>query len=140
MDGFVSQRPAAADDADISLLVNAAGHDADFAFAGRDDARAVRADEARLLEIDDGRDADHIEGGDTFGDADDKRELRIGGFENGVGGVRRRDKNDRGVCASGFGRVGDGVEDRALEMLGATFAGRDSDDDVGAVLDHLLRR
>src|SRR5713101_3969331 len=49
MDGFVGQRAAAADDADISLLVNAAGHDADFAFARRDDARAIGADEARFL-------------------------------------------------------------------------------------------
>jgi len=38
--------PLRLDDADVSLLVNAAGHDADFAFAGRNDARAVRADKA----------------------------------------------------------------------------------------------
>src|SRR5712692_3360595 len=46
MDGFVGERAAAADDADISLLVDAAGHDADFALAGRDDAWAVRTDQA----------------------------------------------------------------------------------------------
>jgi len=49
MDGFVGQGAAAADDADVSLLVDAARHDADLAFAGRDDARAVRPDEPRFL-------------------------------------------------------------------------------------------
>src|SRR5216684_4984108 len=48
MDGFVGQRAAAADDADVSRLVNAAGHDADLAFAWRNDAGAVRADEASV--------------------------------------------------------------------------------------------
>jgi len=41
MDGFVGQRAAAADDADVSLLVNAARHDADFAFTRRNDAWTV---------------------------------------------------------------------------------------------------
>src|SRR2546423_7917082 len=44
MDGCVGERAAAADDADISLLVDAAGHDADLALTGRYDAGAVRAD------------------------------------------------------------------------------------------------
>src|SRR5437667_11005802 len=54
MDGFVGERAAAADDANVALLVDAAGHDADFAFPRGDDARTIRADEARLLEIYDG--------------------------------------------------------------------------------------
>ena len=45
-DGFVGQRAAAAHDADLARLVDVAGHDADLAFAGRDDAGAVRADRA----------------------------------------------------------------------------------------------
>ena len=45
-DGFVGERAAAAHDADGALLVDVAGHDADFAFLGRDHAGAVRADEA----------------------------------------------------------------------------------------------
>jgi len=73
VDGFVGQRAAAADDADISLLVNAAGHDADLAFTGRNDAGAVRADQARFLEVHDRGDAHHVDGGDAFGDANDER-------------------------------------------------------------------
>src|SRR5712664_116282 len=138
MNGFVGQRAAAADDADVSLLVNAAGHDADFALAGRNDARAVRADQPRFLEVHDGGDAHHFERGKAFGDADNERELGVGGFQNGVGGVRRGNENHRGVCAGGFRGVGDGVEDGALEMFGAAFAGCDAANHVRAVLDHLL--
>src|SRR5437660_7176359 len=74
MDGFVGERAAAADDADVALPVDAAGHDADFAFAGGDDARAVRTDKARFLEVYDARDAHHVERGNAFGDADRERE------------------------------------------------------------------
>ncbi len=48
VDGFIGERAAAADEADIALLVDRAGHDADLAFAGRNDAGAIRADEARF--------------------------------------------------------------------------------------------
>src|SRR5882762_2501174 len=69
MDGLIGERAAAADDADVSLLVDAARHDADFTFAGRDDARAVRPDEPRFLEVHDARDAHHVESGNAFRDA-----------------------------------------------------------------------
>src|SRR5205814_4910807 len=72
MDRFVSQGAAAADDADVSLLVNAAGHDADFAFAGRNNARAIGANEARFREIHGGGYADHVEDRNAFGDANDQ--------------------------------------------------------------------
>ncbi len=54
-DGFVGERAAAAHDADGTLLMDVAGHDADFAFFGRDDAGAVGADEARQGEGEMGR-------------------------------------------------------------------------------------
>src|SRR5260370_42511201 len=125
MDGFVGECAGTADDADISLLVDAAAHDTNFAFAGRDDAGAIRADQARFLEVHDGGDAHHVDGGNAFGNADDERELGVGGFQNGVGGVRRGNEDHGGVCAGGFRGIGDGVEDGALEMFGSTFAGGD---------------
>src|SRR5260370_41552645 len=64
MDGLIGECAAAADDADVSLLVDAAGHDADLAFAGRDDAGTVRADEARFLGVHHGGDKHHATGGD----------------------------------------------------------------------------
>ena len=130
VDRFVGERAAAADHADVAGFVNAAGHDADFAFAGRDDAGTIRADQARFFEVDDGGDADHVDDGDAFGDADDQRHFGVGGFENGVGGVRRRNENYGSVGAGFFHGFGDGVEDGAFEMLGAAFAGSDAADDV----------
>ena len=57
-DGLVGERAGAGDDADVALLVNVAGRDADaaaavriLAGAGRDDAGAVGADEARLAAV-----------------------------------------------------------------------------------------
>jgi len=48
MHGLIGECAGAGDDAYRAFLVNVAGHDADFGFAGRDDAGAVGADEARL--------------------------------------------------------------------------------------------
>ena len=45
--GFVSQRAAAADKTDLTLLVDRARHDSDFAFSRRNNPGTVRADEAR---------------------------------------------------------------------------------------------
>ena len=44
-DAFIGKRPRPADDPDAARLVDIAGHDADLALAGRDDARAIRADQ-----------------------------------------------------------------------------------------------
>src|SRR6267142_2368201 len=137
--GFVGERAAAADDADISLLVDAARHDSDFAFAGRDDAGAVGADEASLLGIHGGGDAHHVQRRDAFGDANDERNFRIRSFENGIGGIRRRDEDHGSIRSRGFRGVGDSIENGPLEMLGAAFAGGDAADDIRSVLDHLLR-
>jgi hypothetical protein len=45
VDGLIGERAAAADDADAARRVDVAGHDADLALAGRDDAGAVGADQ-----------------------------------------------------------------------------------------------
>ena len=50
-DRFVGQRARARDDADVAFLVNVPRHDADLALARRDDARAVRSDQPRLLAL-----------------------------------------------------------------------------------------
>ena len=108
-DGFVGERAAAAHDADGALLVDVAGHDADFAFLGRDDAGAVGADRGgRHRVFDDVVDADHVDDGDAFGDRDDDFAAGVDGFEDGVGGEGRRDEDHGGVDAfffDGFGTV-----------------------------------
>src|SRR5579862_1351240 len=138
MNGFVGQRAAATDHADVALLVNLAWHDAHFAFAGRDDARAIGADQSGSAAAQRGGDAHHVQRGNALGDADDQRKLGVERFEDGVGGVGRRNENDRGirVClARGFGY---GVEDRDLDMESPSLAGRYAGHDAGAIGDHLL--
>src|SRR5260370_7191899 len=102
MDSFVGQGAAAADDANVSLFVDAAGHDADFAFAGRDDSWTVRTNKACFLEVHHRSDAHHIEGRNAFGDAASEWELRVRSLEDGVGSVLWGTENHRGVCAGGF--------------------------------------
>src|SRR5207248_5318239 len=48
VDGFVGESPRSGNNANVAFLVNVAGHDTNLAFTGRDDARAVGANEARL--------------------------------------------------------------------------------------------
>src|SRR5713226_2101645 len=136
---FVGQRAAAAHQSDVALLVNASGHDADFAFARRNDAGTIRADQARLRVAHGRGDAHHVERGNAFRDANDQGQRGISGFENSVGGKRRRHKNDTRVSASFAHGVGKGVEHGPVEMLRAAFARGYAADYVRAVLDHLLR-
>ena len=97
---LVGQGSGARDDADASRTVDVARHDADLAFARRDDARTVGADEARLLAFQIAPRGHHVPRGNALGDADDERDAGVGGFHDGVGGKRRRHKDD--------GRVGAG--------------------------------
>src|SRR5439155_17984780 len=121
IDRFVGKSAAAAHHADASLFVDAAGHDANFAFAGRDDTRAVGPDQASLVVIDDRRDTHHFDDRYSFRDADDKRDLRIGGFKNGVCCVWWGYKNDRSIGAGTLYGFGDGVENRPFQMLRAAL-------------------
>src|SRR5215813_5965967 len=136
---FVRERPAAADNANVAGLVNSSRHDADFAFAGRNDARAIRTDEARFITIDRQRNANHIENRNAFGNADDERKRSVGCFENRVSCVWRWNENDRGICARGFCGFCNSVKYGALKMLRAAFARSDTADNVRAVFNHLLR-
>ena len=68
-DRLVGEGARARDDADRAGLMDMARHDADLAFAGRDDAGAVRPDQARLRAAKRALDLDHVEHRDAFGDA-----------------------------------------------------------------------
>src|SRR5258708_2326512 len=135
--GFVRQSAAAAHQSNVALLVNPAGHDPDFAFAGRDDARTIRADQARFRSVHGCGHAHHVERRNAFGNAYDERQTCVGGFENGIGSERRRYKDNGGVRASFSRGFGKRVEHRTIKMLGATLAGSHAANNVGAVFDHL---
>ena len=120
--------------------VDVAGHDADFAFAGGDDAGAVGADEYDFWVIlEEGFGLDHVEHGDAFGDGDDDGDAGVGGFHDGVGGEGGRDEDHGGVGAGGVDGLADGVEDgQAVGVFGAALAGGDAADHFGAVFEASL--
>ena len=82
---------------------------------------------------------DHVERRNAFGDADDDRDARVGGFHDGVGGECGRNVDHRGIRTGFPDRVGNRVEDRNSLVRRAAFAGRDAADDIRSILDHLLR-
>ena len=136
--GFVGECAGAGDDADHAGLVNVAGHDAHFAFAGGDDAGAVRPDEAHVRAANGGFDFEHVQNRDAFGDAGDDFDAGIDRLKDGVGGKGGRDEDHRGIgtCrGDGFVAV---VEDRAVEVALSAFAGGDAADELGAVGDGLF--
>src|SRR5690349_7450417 len=132
--GFIGQRPRTRDDDDVAFLVNVSGHDADLALAGRDDARAVGPDQARAPVLQELPRAFHVEGGNALRDAHDKLNLGIGGFHDGVGGKRRRHKDDRSVGPSRIYRLLHCIEHRPAFVRASALARRHSANDLGAVL------
>src|SRR4029077_7254012 len=99
---------------------------------------AIRSDQPRLRIFQRGRDTHHVERGNSFGDADDQRQSRVGSFQNGVGGKWWWDKNDGSIRLGRANRLGHGVEYGHVEMLRSAFAWCDACDDLRAVLQHLL--
>jgi len=87
VDGFVSQSTRSGDNTDLSSLMDVAGHDTDLALLRRDDTGAVGADESGLVLLDESRlDTDHILGGDTFSNANGKRNFGFDGVKDSVRG------------------------------------------------------
>ncbi len=161
---FVSQCPAARDDAHLlprpgfaGGQMNVAGHDADLAFAGRDDARAVGADKHRR--VGGGKRAvgwvgiatadrplppahafevrlhlHHVQHRNAFSDRDDGLDSRIGGFHDRVGGEGWGDEDHRRIRARRLNRLPNRVEDRqAIGIFLTTLARGDPADHFGAV-------
>src|SRR5215212_198092 len=131
---LVGQRARPRDHADVALLEERGGDDPDVRLPGREDARAVGADEpdggiAREVVVD----AQLVVGGDALGDGDDQRDAGVLGLEDRVGGEAGRDEDHRGVRAGLGDRVVERVEHRdALDVL-AALAGRHAAHDVRAV-------
>src|SRR5260370_21286386 len=116
-----------------------AGHDADFASAGGDDARSVRTDEANGFAVEPPSDPDHVHDRDSLGDANDEGAAGVGGLEDRVRSAGRGDEDERDVRARFLDGFGHRVEhgDFALELFAAATGG-DAGHDVGAVVHALL--
>ena len=136
---LVSEGARARDDPDLAARVDVSGHDSDLARAGRNHAGAVRPDEPARRALERALEAHHVDHRDSLGNADDQGNARIDGFEHRVRRVRRRDVDDRGIGARLRDRVGDGVEDRQIEMGAAALSRGDAADHLGTVGDGLLR-
>ncbi len=120
------------------------GDDADVRAAGRDQARAVRADDPSLPALLGGcEELDRVMHGDALGD--DHDELHLGGnrVEHGLLGMCWRHEHGRHVRASRLDGLRDSVmngqrillEDHRLPAL----AGRDTAHDAASRHDHPLR-
>ena len=81
IDGLVGESTGTGHDTDLALGVDVAGHDADLALARLDDTWAVRSNKTSLaLRLHDRLNLDHIEGGDTLSDADNKIHFGLNSF------------------------------------------------------------
>ena len=119
--------------------MNVARHDADFASAWGDNARAVRADHPHAGFIQLHFHRQHIQRRNTFGDGNDKLNARIDSFQNGVFAERRRNVDNGRGRAGRFNGFAYGVEHRQTQVSGAAFAWRNAADHLGTVSNCLFR-
>src|SRR5512133_17992 len=123
----------------MAFSMNVAWHDANFALAWRDDARAVRTDQARALRLEELPRFHHVQRRNTLGDADDQCKIGIGCFHYGVGREWRRYK-DYGSVGGGFvDGLRDRVEYRPAFVRGPALARRNTAHDLRAVISAGLR-
>eukprot|EP00053_Salpingoeca_punica_P004421 m.49049 g.49049 ORF g.49049 m.49049 type:complete len:346 (-) comp12788_c0_seq1:3-1040(-) len=138
-DSLVGEGAGARDDGDAAWVVDVTRHDADLALARLDDARAVGANQARLVLAHKGvLHTDHVLLRDALRDADGERDLSLNRLHDGGSGVRRRHIDDRGRRAGGLLGLRHRGKDRQAEVGLARLAGGDAADHVRAVVDGLL--
>jgi hypothetical protein len=118
--------------------VDEAGHDANLALAWRNDAGAVRSDQATVIVLQDSFHAHHVLHGHTFGNAHNQTQAGVSCSNNSVGRSRRGHKNDTHVGTRGFHGFFHGVKHRAIQVLFAAAPWRDTSDNLCAVVNALL--
>ena len=134
VDSLVGEGARATDNTDFTLGVDVAWHNSDLALTWLDDTWAVWSDQASfVLGLHDRFYLDHIQSGDTFGDAHDKVHLSLDSLKNGVGGEGGRHVDHGGLGVSGGLRLSDGAEDGETEMLTACLALVNTTNNLGAV-------
>ncbi len=133
MHGFVGQSSRARNDSDRAFFVNARGHDAQLAFARRNNSRAVRPNQPRPPRLQKLPSPHHIQRRNALGDAHDQIDVRVGGFHDGVCCTRRRHEDNGRVRARLLHRLMHGVEYRPTFVNGTALAGRDSAHNVSSI-------
>src|SRR3954454_334829 len=133
MHDLVHERARAAHEPDAPGRAHLPRDDPHVRHAGRDDARAVRADERRRRAGEVGVHRRHIADGDPFRDAHRQGDTGIGGLEDRLRGEPWRHEDHGGVRARLVHPLGDGVVHRdPLDIL-AALAGRHARDNGCAV-------
>ena len=135
---FVSQGAGTRHDAYFAWQVNVTWHDADLAFAWRDNAWAVRADQGNTQFVALNFSVQHVQGRNAFGDANDQLDAAERCFKDGILAERSRYVDNAGGCASGSYGFFHGVENRQVQVSGAAFARSNATNHLGAVFDGLL--
>src|SRR5690606_28759222 len=138
LDRFIGQGAGARHDTDLARQVDVTGHDADLALAGGDHARAVRPDQthAQFVTLDLG--IQHVEGSDTFGDADNQFDTSVSGFKDGVLAERGRNIDNRCFSASSLDRFFNSVEHGQTQVSSTALTRSNTTNHLGAVFDGLL--
>ena len=137
---LVGQGAGTADHAHPSATMDVARNDPDLRLPDRRGARAVRAHQPDALPAKGVVHAQHVEGGDALGDAEDETDAGGGGFEHRIRGERRRDVDHARVGPRLADGLGHGVEDRdpAVERPLPALAGRHPGHDRRPVVEHGL--
>ena len=136
---FISKRSRAADDSDFTRQVNVPWHNANFAFARLDNARAIGPDETRRrLRGQRLANLDHVLLGDALGDAHGQRDLGLDCVHDCSGGKGWWDVDDGGIRLDLVGRLLYRVENGQAQVGLAAFLGSDAADNVGAVGERTL--
>src|SRR5262249_54270355 len=107
---FISQRSASRNDADISLKMNMAWHDSDFALTWRNDSATIGAEEAGLLTLQISAGADHVECRNSLGNTNHQFNARSRSFHNRVCRERRGNEDHGRIGACLSASFFDGVE------------------------------
>jgi hypothetical protein len=119
--------------------VDVAGHDADLALLGLDDAGAVGPDDSGLvLGLECVLDLDHVLLRDAIGDHHHQFDFGFDGLHDGVGGAQRRHVDDAGVALGVLLGLLAVLEDGEPEVCRAGLLGGDAAHHLGAVLEGLL--
>ena len=138
MHRFVSQRAGTRHDAHAAFQMDAAGHDADLAFARGDDARAIRTNKFGPVCAQRGFHVEHIQHRDSLGDADNDFDARIRRFQNRVRSKRCRHIDHRRAGSGHAGRVAHGIENRQSQMRLPALTRCHTADHFGAVRQRLF--
>src|SRR5262249_49637997 len=118
---------------DWTGLVNIAGHDADLALAGRDDAWTIRPDQTARLFLEETHGLGHVEHRYPFGDGDDDGDAGVGSFHDRVRGSRRRHEDQARIRPRFANGLGGAVEQVEAFFLRPAFARRHGADNLCAV-------